>query len=195
MKKYIYSFLLLSSFAWGQNEEGLRFKTELGIGFINHVFLGDNYLSKGHKKHAVGAVLKLNLLRYTNFILGFEFEKNTSKVADFAIGGNIDKTNMNSFRGLLSYRVYTSERFTFDPQIKYGTVDLRQKSGSKFYGNQKGSTIGIGVDVLYNFSDGLAVFSNVGYNYYHLNVNTTPEFKDYFNHSHSINLTIGLKLN
>jgi hypothetical protein len=197
MKLLLYLLLLFSIAARSQNdfEEGLKFSPEVSLAFINQTFLGDNYLSKGHKKPTFGGVLKLNMLSYNHFFLGFEFEKNISKVDDFSIGGNIDKTKMNSFRVLLSYRIAASSKFIFDPQIKYGIVELKQENGSKSYGIQDGNTIGIGCDAIYKYSKVLSIFTNIGYNYYSFNVNTTPEFENYFNHSHSLNISIGLKIN
>ena len=197
MKSLFYLFLFFSVTAWSQKNDELGFKLrpELSISIINQSFFGDNYLSKGHKKPTFGGLFKLNLLSYNQLYLGFEFEKNTSKVEDFSIGGNIDKTKMNSFRGLLSYRIKASDKFIFDPQIKYGIVELRQENGSKYYGNQEGNMLGIGFDAIYKFSKVFSLFSNIGYNYYRLNVNTTPEFENYFNHSHSFNISVGLKTN
>ena len=198
MKKYIFLVILISSFTtWSQAEadKKVQLKPELSIAFISHLYLGDNYLSKGHKQPAVGALLKLNIMTYKQFLLAFEFEKSTLKVDDFEIGGNIDKTNINTFRGILSYRILVSNKILFDPQVKFGSVNLRQKDGSKFYGNQQGNTIGVGTDVFYKLNKTYILFSNFGYNYSFFRVNTTNEFEDYFNHAHSLTITIGIKIN
>lgn len=182
---------------WSQNhvEKGLQLKPELSFAFVSHNYFGDNYLSKGHKNPSIGASVKMNLLTYKKFLLGLEYEISTLKVDDFAIGGNIDETNSSVFRGILSYRITKKDKLIIDPQLKYGTIDLRQRGDTKFYGNQQGNSIGIGTDLLYDFSKTYSLFINLGYNYIILNVNTTPEFTDYFNHAHSINISIGLKLN
>lgn len=188
--------LFIFAKAWSQNdaEKSISFKPEFNIAFVSHLYFGDNYLSKGHKKPTVGALLKMNFIAYKQFLLGVEYEKSTTNVEDFAIGGNIDKTNLNTFRGILSYRFLSTKRFYLDPHFKYGLVNLRQKDGSKFYGNQQGKTIGIGTDLIYNLNKTYNLFLNIGYNYSTLNVNTTREFDDYFNHAQSINFTIGLKI-
>jgi len=198
MKKYIFLLILFSSFtAWSQDkaDKKVQLKPELSIAFVSHIYLGDNYLSKGHKQLAIGALLKLNILRYQQFLLAFEYEKSTLQVDDFEIGGNIDKTNINTFRGILSFRISESNKIVFDPHLKFGSVDLRQKNGSKFYGNQQGNILGFGTDIFYKLNKTYILFSNIGYNYYFFRVNTTNEFVDYFNHASSLNITIGLKIN
>lgn len=193
MKKSILFLVLFSTLAWSQTEkkEQIEFTPEASFAFSSHFYLGDNYLSKGHND-GIGGYLKLNFISYKNFKLGFQFEKTTQKVTDKAIGGNISKTNSNSLGGVISYQLYPNNKIAFEPQFRISGLQLRQKDGSKFYGSQNGTQIGISSDVIYKFNKTLSIFTNVGYNYTFLKVETNPAYKDYFNNSQSINVSIGL---
>lgn len=193
MKKCIVLFVLFSTFTWGQTDknEQIEFTPEASFAFSSQFYLGDNYLSKGHND-GIGGYFKFNFITYKKFKLGFQFEKTTQKVTDKAIGGNIAKTNSNSLGAIISYQVFTTNKLAFEPQFKLASLELRQKDGSKFYGSQNGTKIGISSDVIYKFNKTLSIFTNVGYNYSFLKVETTPAFEDYFNNSQSINVSIGL---
>ena len=193
MKKSIVILLLFSTLSWSQKETNttIEFTPEASFAFSSHFSLGDNYLSKGHND-GIGAYFKFNFITYKKFKLGFQFEKTTQKVTDKAIGGNIDKTNSNSIGGVISYQLYTNNKIAFEPQFKIASLQLRQKDGSKFYGSQNGTQIGISSDIIYKLNKTLSIFTNVGYNYSFLKVETNPAYEDYLNNSQSINVSIGL---
>ncbi|MFD2909341.1 hypothetical protein ACFSX9_11445 [Flavobacterium ardleyense] len=193
MKKSIVLLVLFSTMAWSQTEkkEQIEFTPEASFAFSSQFYSGDNYLSKGHND-GIGGSLKFNFITYKNFKLGFQFEKTTQKVIDKEIGGNISKTNSNSLGGVISYQLYTNNKIAFEPQFKIAGIQLRQKDGSKFYGSQNGTQIGISSDVIYKLNKTLSIFTNVGYNYSFLKVDTTPAYEDYFNNSQSINISVGL---
>lgn len=193
MTKNIVFFLLFSTvvFCQDKNREMIKFTPEASFAFSSQLYMGENYLSKGHND-GIGAYFKINFVTYKKFKLGIQFEKTTQKVTDKAIGGNIDKTNSICLGGVISYQVFTNNKITFEPQIKIAEVTLRQKDGSKYYGSQNGTQVGISSDIIFKFNKTLSIFTNIGYNYSFLKVQTSPEYKNYFNNSQAINLSIGL---
>ncbi|MFN7044773.1 MAG: hypothetical protein ACK4M1_06220 [Flavobacterium sp.] len=196
MKK-IYTILLLISFqiliAQELDQEKLKFNPKISIGFITESFFGDNYLSKGHKNPSIGAELDFQMISYSNFNLGFGFKKTTLSVEDKAIGGNIDKSNMNSINGFISYDAFKYNKFQFIPSLSYGAIEIRQKDGSKLYGVQNGNYFEVSIKTNYVLKNKINLYSKIGIAKHFLNVNTTNEFKSYFNHSNSINLSLGIQ--
>ena len=193
MTKNIVFLLLFSAVVCGQNKnkELFKFTPEASFAFSSQLYIGENYLSKGHND-GIGAYFKMNFVTYKKFKLGIQFEKTTQKVTDKAIGGNINKTNSNNLGGVISYQAFTKNKIAFEPQLKIAEVTLRQKDGSKYYGSQSGTQVGISSDVIFKLNKTLSIFTNIGYNYSFLKVETSPEYKDYFNNSQSINISIGL---
>jgi len=196
MKKK-YTILLLISFqlliAQELDQKKLKFNPKISIGFITESFFGDNYLSKGHKNPSIGAELDFQMISYSNFNLGFGFKKTTLFVEDQAIGGKIDKSNMNSINGFISYDAFKYNKFQFIPSLSYGGIEIRQKDGSKLYGVQNGNYFEVSIKTNYFLKNKINLYSKIGIAKYFLNVNTTNEFKSYFNHSNSINLSLGIQ--
>ena len=188
---FCFSFQLTISQEVGKKE--FLFNPKISIGFITQSFFGDNYLSKGHKNLAIGAELDFQILSYSNFNLGFGLKKSTLLVEDETIGGNINKSNMNSISGFISYDAFKYNKFQFIPSLSYGGIEIRQKDGSKLYGVQNGNYFEASIKTYYALKNKINLYSKIGMTKYFLNVNTTNEFKSYFNHSNSINLSFGIQ--
>lgn len=171
----------------------LIFNPKISIGFITQSFFGDNYLSKGHKNPAIGAELDFQILSYSDFNLGFGLKKTTLLVEDEAIGGNINKSNMNSISGFLSYDAFKYNKFQISPSLSYGGIEIRQKDGSKLYGVQNGKYFEASIKTNYVLKNKINLYTKIGITKYYLNISTTNEFKNYFNHSNSINLSFGIQ--
>ena len=125
--------------------------------------------------------------------MGFGFEKSTQKVTDFSLGGDIDKTNSNSISGYFSFDILKKSKIRVSPELSYGGIELRQKKDGKYYGRQNGTRYGVGVNLNYMLSTYFSVYSNVSFNKYDLNVETTNEFIDYFNNANAVSISLGIK--
>lgn len=196
MKKLIVFFLFVSSIVFSQekNKNQIDFKPDFAITIISNHYFGDNYLANGHQNPSIGVQIKSDWLHYNKFSFGFGLEKSTQKVTDYSIGGNIDKTNSNSFFGYLTYHYILNSKFSVNPEISYGGIELRQKNGKKFYGNQNGRIFGLGFNLDYKMNKYYSLYSHIGYNIYSLNTNTSKEFEDYFDKTNTISLSLGIKL-
>ena len=195
MSRLLIIAILISSITHSQkiNKEKLEFYPDIRISIVTNHYFGENYLAKGHQALSIGAQLRSNWLHYNNFSLGIGVEKSTQKVTEYSIGGNIDKTNSNSFFGHITYKYTLNSKFSVSPEISYGDIELRQKSGNKFYGRQHGQRYGFGVNFDYKLKKHAALFSTIGYVVYDLNTRTTNEFQDYFNKAQAISLSLGFQ--
>jgi hypothetical protein len=198
MRSIIFLFLLFSNLIFSQETEKKKnqvtFKRDFALTLITNHYFGDNYLAKGHQNLSMGFQLKSEFLHYRKFRLGIGAEKSTQKVTEFSIGGNIDKTNSNSFFGTLTYTCDINTKFSLSPEISFGGIELRQKDGGKFYGKQNGQRFGVGINLNYLMTKSLSIYNTIGYSFYQFNTNTSEEFKKYFDRSNSVNLSLGIKL-
>ena len=194
MKKILIFFIVLfAQVLFAQKNKKLTFNPKFEMGFQTYFFFGDNYLSKGHTNPAIGAELNLQIISFNNINAGFGVKKTTLKVEDIEIGGNIDKSNLNSFQGFISYSL-KSKKLEFIPQFAYGGIENRQKMGSKLYGVQKGNLFELSVSLNYQLDKNLQSYIRIGTTKYVFNINTTPEFTSYFKNSNGINISIGIRI-
>ncbi|MCZ8195994.1 MAG: hypothetical protein O9267_00125 [Flavobacterium sp.] len=195
MNKLFFITLLFSSFLWSQevqNQQNLV-HPDFAIGIVTNNYFGENYLSKGHQNRSIGIQIKSNWIHYNDFSLGIGLEKSTQKVIDKSIGGNIDKSNTNSIFGTLSYKIPVNNELIISPELNYGGIELRQKSGGKFYGEQNGTRYGAGININYMFEKYFSIYSNVSYSDYNFNTKTSQEYLDYFKNATAISISIGIK--
>jgi hypothetical protein len=191
-------FLFLIATAWSQKQEDetekdLKIIADINVTGTSNLFFGNNYLAKGHKNPSLGVNISLYVFQYKNIKFGGTLEKSSINVSDITIGGNIKKSNINSAYISVLNDIKISKRFVLSPDLTAGFLQIRQKNGAKFYGSQYGYRIGLGVDLNYKLSNDVVIFSNVGYNRYILDVQTSDEYKKYFNNSNSVNFNFGFK--
>lgn len=195
MKNLTLLFLLISSLGYSQEKkkEKLDFQPDIVLAIITNHYFGNNYLAQGHQNPSIGFQIKSDWLHYNKYSLGFGIEKSTQKVTEFSVGGNIDKTNTNSINLFLSYQFKMTSKFSIRPEFASGSIELRQKSGEKLYGSQSGERYGLGANLNYSLNKAIALYLNISYNRYDLNVKTSKEFINYFNNSNAITLSSGIK--
>ena len=150
-------------------------------------------MAKGHRNPAIGAAFNWNFLEYKKIRFGVSFENNTLHVEDYSIGGNIDKSIITVYNFNLCYQIPTTTKLSFEPNIFYGQLYIKQKNGNKNYGIQDGKDLGIGVCVKYKLDKYIQVYSDVALSHYFLTANTSQEFENYFNSSNCLSLSLGCK--
>ena len=195
MKCFAIIFLLLTNVLFSQeNARENIFKPEFKIAATTTFYFGDNYLSKGHANPAFGATIQLNLFEYQNFKLGGMLQKSTLKVSEYSLGGNIERSNINQVKANVAYKI-DLKKFIIMPEICYGGIEINQKTEKKRYGTQKGKTIGFGLNTNYKLSNMVEIYNNISYDYLLLNINTTPEYANYFDKGNAINISLGFSFN
>ncbi len=196
MRALIFGILLITSVTYGQikKEEIAKFNPHFSLGATYFNFLGNNYLSKGHRNDNYGFFIKLNALQVYKFNIGGLFDKTRLRAIDKAIGGNVRFSNLNSANVYLNYDINLNNHVSIEPEIKYGGVEIRQSGFGKNLGVQFGKLYGIGTNINYKIDNSLSFFININYNKLILDVATTPEFESYFDNSNSLNISLGIKL-
>lgn len=197
MKKILFIIAIcLFNYTFSQEEEtkAFQFNPKINLGFHTQSFIGDNYLAKGHSNPAIGIETGLQIVSFKKINTGFGIKRTSLNVTDKSIGGNIDRTNINSIHGFLSYDLLKINKFNIIPEIQFGGIELKQKGYGKSFGEQNGNFYNFSVNVNYDINKYLHPYLKIGFTNYALKVNTTDEFKSYFNQSNSLNLTIGLQI-
>lgn len=174
-------------------ENDFKIIADINLTGTTNYFFGDNYLAKGHKNPSFGAAVNLYLFQYKNIKFGGGLEKSSINISDVTIGGNIKKSNINAAYISVLNDIKISKRFVVSPDFTAGFLQIRQKNGAKFYGSQYGYKLGLGANLNFKLSNDVIIYSNLGYNRYILEVQTSDEFKKYFNNSNSINFNLGFK--
>lgn len=197
MNKLRYAFIIVFlnySFAQETKNKAFRFNPKINIGVHSQSFIGNNYLSKGHSNPALGLETGFQILSLKKLNSGFGIKRTTIKVSDFAIGGNIHSTNINSVHGFLSYDLLKYKKFNLSPEVQFGGLELKQKGNGNSYGVQNGNFYNFSININYDIHKYFHPYLKIGYTRYLLKTNTTDEFKSYFNHSNSLNLTLGFQI-
>ena len=196
MRVLIFGILLFTSVIFGQDkkEEIVKFNPHFSLGASYSNFFGDNYLSEGHRNDNYGFFIKLNALQVYKFNIGGLFDKTKLRATDKAIGGNVGTSNLNTANVYLNYNINLNNHLSIEPEIKYGGVEIRQSGIGKKLGTQFGKLYGVGANFNYKIDNSLTFFMNLNFNKFMLNVETTPEFENYFDNSNSFNISLGIKL-
>lgn len=197
MKKLLFLLsIVMFNYTFSQENKvkTFRFNPKINLGFHTQNFIGDNYLAKGHSNPAIGIETGLQVFSLKKLNAGFGIKRTTLKVSDKAIGGNIDHTNINSIYGFLSYDLLKVNKINLIPEVQIGGLQLKQKGDGNQYGIQNGNFYNFSVNVNYDINKYLHPYLKIGYTTYLLKTNTTDEFKSYFNHSNSLNLTLGIQI-
>ena len=194
MKKVLLFFLLLTAKAFSQAPNSGQFELNATWKFqmLVPVPFGENSLAKAHDANP-GLGFEIGLFKYENFRLGFGYSFLQYDVTNEQLIGNINKSNYSSIYGLLSYEVPVADKITLSPAIGYGAAQLLQRSGSQNFGSQDGKEFRIGVSGNYYFSKYSAVCIGIQYVHAGLDVNTVPEFEDFFSKMNQVQFAIGLQ--
>lgn len=196
MKKLLFLLSIVMfnyTFSQVNKVKTFRFNPKINLGLHTQNFIGDTYLAKGHSDPAIGIETGLQVFSLKKLNAGFGIKKTTLKVSDKTIGGNIDHTNINSIHGFLSYDLLNDNKFNIIPEVQIGGLELRQKGDGNLYGVQNGNFYNFSVNINYDINKYLHPYLKIGFTTYQLKTNTTDEFKSYFNHSNSLNLSLGIQ--
>lgn len=184
--------LLFSNYTLSQ-EKDVKIFSDFQFGGNLKIFTGNNFLSDAHEPTYLGYQLEINAIEFKNFILGITYENNVSEVKKPELAGNFNHISLNHYAGFIGYKYnFKDTKFTFNPKILIGDIKTKQKAPG-YYATNNGNFWGINGQINYNISKKLAVFSAIGYNFYTFKVKTTPEYKNYFNKSNALNISLGIK--
>jgi hypothetical protein len=152
---------------------------------------GDNFLSA--HKGSFGAGTELNLFTVYNFYFGIGYNFSQYKVTDASLAANAKHTNVNMFFGKVYYKIPVTDKFSVNPAIMVGQTNIKQRTGSKEYGDQEGWFTGLGADAEYEFTNWVALFFGARYNLIYTNTETAAQYRDYFRKLNQFNVSAGIR--
>lgn len=198
MKKITLFFLIFATQMFGQQEEKqntnfVKFDILFRFHAIYPIQFGNYSLAKSHNAYP-GVGVSLSLIDIQNFKIGAGYNLEFYDVSDHEIIGNFNATNYSSIFGTINYEVKAFEKVSLYPNIGIGAAILHQKSGFDSYGYQNGIEYRAGLITDYKVGKNVSIFLGVNYIYSKLNMDTYPNFKDYFSNAQKIQLSVGLQI-
>lgn len=198
MKKYL---CLIAVFCSGiivaQTEKkpkkaDLEFKVNTRLQLVRPIQFGNTALSKAHSSD-VGFSGHLNLLDFNGFKAGAGFDWITYQITDKQLIGNLNTSKYSSFYMLLSYEYKLTQKILITPNIGYGSADLDLGSRNGRFGGQDGTEFRLGAFFDYKIGKSTYAFAGVTYITNTFEVETAPEYKDFFSKANQIQLSLGFR--
>jgi hypothetical protein len=198
MRKITLLFLIFTIQTFAQEEEKksenfVKFDILLRIHAIYSFQIGDYSLAKSHTSYP-GIGVSLSLIDIQNFKIGAGYNLEIYNVSDHEKIGNFNASNYSSVFGTLNYEIKVFDKVSVYPNVGIGAAILHQKSGFDSYGYQNGIEYRAGLISDYKISKNVSFFFGVNYIYSKLNMDTNPEFKDYFSNAKKFQLSLGLQI-
>ncbi|TRW25836.1 porin family protein [Flavobacterium zepuense] len=170
-----------------------QFDESFRVYYIFPGAVGDNVLAKANKAK-LGFGMSLSLITVYNFYLNAGLEFSQYDVTDASLAGNIDHTNITNYFGEIMYKIPVYKKITVNPKIGIGYADVRQKTGSKKYGTQSGTSYNAGFNVDYAVTKSFMVFAGLNYSLLKPETETKSEYKSFYGTLHQLNIVVGIKL-
>ena len=172
----------------------LVLKPEFSANIIIPYNIGENYLAKSNKPN-IGIGAHFNPIHFHDFKLGIGLDYISNSITDISKGGNICASVYNSIFGIGTYKIKISKEYDFQPFVGIGTVKLKLKTGNRSYGYQSGSDFRIGGNLTYKLDKTISAFGGICYVTTKYDVNTSPEYISFYNHSKTLQINMGIKIN
>ena len=198
MKKITILLLILSLQTFGQEEEKknenfVKFDVLFRVHAIYSFQMGNYSLAKSHTTYP-GIGLSMSLIDIQNFKIGAGYNLEIYDVTDHELIGNFNVSNYSSVFGTVNYEIKVLPKVSLYPNVGIGVAILHQKSGLDSYGYQQGTEYRAGLITDYKVSKNVSFFFGVNYIYAKLNMDTHPDFKDYFSTAQKVQLSLGLQI-
>lgn len=196
MKKIFFIVLLLGSqhIYCQENKEvkKVSFENYFRFNFIFPIQTGNHSLAQDFDSK-IGFNTNLSLVSYNNFSLVFGYQFSRYHVTNSSNIGDINRLNFSVIYGEIDYDVIVYDKLKVIPNIGYGYVNNKYKSGKRNFGSQEGTELRLGTLINYNFTKTFSTF--IGFNYVltNLNINTNKEYEDYFGKANRFQISLGIK--
>lgn len=196
MKKLFFIILLLTShlnFCQENNHvKKVNFENYFRFNFILPFQIGNHSLAKDFESK-IGLNTNLSLVSYNNFSLVFGYQFSRYHVTNNSNIGNINRLNYSVIYGEIDYDIVVYNKLKVIPNVGYGYVNNKYKSGKRNFGSQEGTELRFGTLFNYNFTKTFSTF--IGFNYVltNLNIDTNKEYEDYFGKANRFQINLGIK--
>lgn len=172
----------------------LKLRNDFSIYYVQNLSLDDNFLSDANK-YKSGFGINFKGLEYHNFKLGLGYELLKFKTVNFAKAGNIEKINLTNLNFKIYYPIELPSNLILEPNVGLAILQLHQKSDNKNYGFISGTGFSFGTDLNFKLHPNFRLLLGVNYLYGNYKVNTSKEFKEYFENSNQLLLSFGIQIN
>jgi len=196
MKKIFFVALLLTTqlnFCQENNDvKKVSFENYFRFNFILPFQTGNHSLAKDFEPK-IGFNTNLSLVSYNNFSLVFGYQFSRYHVINSSNVGDINRLNYSVIYGEIDYDVVVYDKLKVIPNVGYGYVNNKYKSGKRNFGSQEGTEFRLGTSINYNFTKTFSTF--IGFNYVltDLNINTNKAYEDYFGKANRFQINLGVK--
>lgn len=196
MRHITFLMLLLSTMCFAQEADTtkvFKFAPQSRIYLINSTHFGDNQFADAYGAN-LGIGTSLSFFSVARFRPALNYEYSQYTLEKPEIVGNVSKSSAYwSLFGTVAYEIPVADKFLVAPDVGVGYAQLRLKPGGDKYGKQDGTQFRFGLTANYKFGNSSSAFIGAHYIYTALDVDTHPDFEDYFNHGSHLQLALGLQ--
>lgn len=196
--KLVYSFFFvvfgLNTALLAQDKLVFQPNSEIRIKGILPSAFGENMLSEAHNPK-LGWGISTSPFSIYNIKLGFGFDFTRFETTDFALAGNVDRSELLNFYGYLAYPLDITDKIALEPKVGIGGNKLRQKLGEKDFGNMKGTSFLFGTSLEYEIAYPLEFFLGADFVKTKFKVESHPNNQNFFENANQFNIYLGLKFN
>lgn len=161
--------------------------------YVNPGGVGNNVMAKANNGTG-GLGLGVSLYNFKNAAIITGIEWTYYDITDASRAANAENTNLTTINVGGEYKLPVGNRFSLAPSLCYVYSVMKQRTGSQKYGKYEGNGLRAGVTFDFIISHTIKVF--VGANFIHswYDVDTAPQYQDYYRNVNTINLMAGIKL-
>ncbi|HEX8270885.1 MAG TPA: outer membrane beta-barrel protein [Flavobacterium sp.] len=194
MRQLIILLLLSGISAFGQPAKSEPFEINglLRFELVKPIAFGDNALAKAHQS-VLGLGVGIGIFRYQNFRLGYGYHFSRYNITDQTLTGNMDHTNYSSHYGAISYEFPAADKITVTPEVGFGQAQLKQAYSGTRYSYQKGSEFRLGARGNFYLTESTSAYVSLQYVHANLQIETAPEYVDFFGRAQQLQLAVGIQ--
>ena len=170
----------------------IKFDGSFRIYYARYFNSGNNFLADANR-YNFGFGCDLGIIKFGGLSTSVGYEGAYYRVTNIQKAGNTNSTNLKSFNFKLLYEVKLFNNFSIQPFMGIGFPKLKFKSGSKNFGKQKGTDLKIGFNTGYDVSKNFSLFITTEYILSKYQIETVPEFVDYYQDAKAFKISLGVR--
>ena len=169
------------------------FKDYFRLYYVNPSGIGDNVMAKANNGTG-GLGLGVSLYNFEKVAIITGVEWTYYDITDVSRAANAENTNLTTISVGGEYKLPIGKHFCLAPSLCYAYSVMKQRTDKQKYGKYEGNGIRLGFtfDYIIGRTAKLFVGANLVHSWY--DVNTAPQYEDYYRKVNTINLMAGIKL-
>lgn len=182
----------LTSNAWAQQKETkVIWLKDYNILVNGYHTMGDNMMHKSHQDLGWGIEYKMGIARYQDFGIAAVLNFSSHEIDQQQMIGAFDESNYLQAGAALRYYGFGTDNYQIRPEMGILAVNATD-AGRHKKTNYKGTTYRFGADYVQHLSDHMGIVLGLHYNYTLYPVNTSSEYKNFYERAPRFQLSIGL---